>query len=61
MQRGKTAEIHDKGAEPEEMDGDPVQFDGDGPDVFGPFRHLDAGGLFHGQDIAMTSRPGRER
>ena len=59
-ERRKPTEVHDIGAEPEEMAGNAIEFRTDDPDVLGTKWRLDPGELLHGEHEAMVvEHPGQ--
>src|SRR5690606_27199386 len=57
---GGGAQIHGKGAEGDEVAGDPLQLHGDDPEVLGPGRHLKPQQLLDGQGKGELVVDGRQ-
>ena len=59
-QRGEATQIQEKSGPPQQMAGNPVELYGNDTDIFRPLRHLDTGGPFHHQAVAVVEGQGME-
>ena len=51
---GEGPQVHEVGAEPQQVGGDAVEFAGDHPDELGPFRDLELQELLHRHAVALV-------
>ena len=51
---GEGPQVHEVGAEPQQVGRDAVEFAGDHPDEFGPFRDLEVQELLHRHAVALV-------